>query len=154
MFPGLLILFIVVPLMELLVIIEIGSRIGFLYTIVLLILISFSGAALAKREGYRAIAQIQADVAAGRMPADSLIDSTLILLAAALLIVPGYITDVAGLALLLPPARRLARKYVRKRVRSAVEARTFRVWPGGPPPGGSGAAGGQEAEQRRKEIED
>ncbi|MCL4310380.1 MAG: FxsA family protein [Actinomycetota bacterium] len=152
MFPRLLILFIVVPLMELLVIIEIGSRIGYLYTIVLLILISFSGAALARREGYRAIAQIQADVAAGRMPADSLIDGALILLAAALLITPGYITDVAGLALLLPPARRRAHRYVRRRVRSAAEARTFRVWTGGPPSGGSGAAGSQEPEQRRKEI--
>ncbi|MHB1464936.1 MAG: FxsA family protein [Thermoleophilia bacterium] len=152
MFPRLLILFIVVPLMELLVIIEIGSRIGYLYTIVLLILISFSGAALARREGYRAIAQIQADVAAGRMPADSLIDGALILLAAALLITPGYITDVAGLALLLPPARRRAHRYVRRRVRSAAEARTFRVWTGGPPSGGSGAAGSREPEQRRKEI--
>jgi UPF0716 protein FxsA len=151
-FPRLLILFIVVPLMELLVIIEIGSRIGYLYTIVLLILISFSGAALARREGYRAIAQIQADVAAGRMPADSLIDGALILLAAALLITPGYITDVAGLALLLPPARRRAHRYVRRRVRSAAEARTFRVWTGGPPSGGSGTAGSQEPEQRRKEI--
>ena len=149
-------MFVVVPLMELLVIIEIGSRIGYLYTILLLIVISFGGAALARREGYRAIAQIQVDVAAGRMPADSMIDGALILVAAALLIAPGYITDAAGLALLLPPVRRPVRAYVRKKVKRAVEARALRVWTGGgggPPPGGA-PPGGQEPEQRRKEVGD
>ncbi len=152
MFARLLILFIIVPLLELLVIIQIGSRIGYFYTILLLVLISFSGAALAKREGYHAVSQIQSEVAAGRMPTDSLIDGGLILTAAALLITPGYLTDAAGLALLTPPVRRLVQIYVRRRLKKAVADRTVHYWTSGPPPDASGGAP-REPEQRRKEID-
>lgn len=147
-----MILFIIIPLLELLVIIQIGSRIGYLYTILLLVFVSFSGAALAKREGYQAVSQIQSEVAAGRMPADSLIDGGLILTAAALLITPGYLTDAAGLALLTPPFRRLVRIYVRRRLKKAVAARTVHFWTNGPPPDASGGAP-REPEQSRKEID-
>ena len=152
MFARLLILFIIIPLLELLVIIQIGSRIGYLYTILLLVLISFSGAALAKREGYEAVSQIRSAVAAGHMPTDSLIDGGLILTAAALLITPGYLTDAAGLALLTPPVRRLVRIYVRRRLKKAVAAQTVHFWTSGQPPEASGGAP-REPEQRRKEID-
>lgn len=139
--------------MELLVIIEIGARIGYCYTIILLILISFGGAALARREGYRAVSQIQADISAGNMPADSLIDGALILAAAVLLITPGYITDAAGLLFLLPPVRRLVRTCARRRLKKAAHARSFRLWTGGPAPPGYETPTG-EPEQRRRELED
>ncbi len=152
-FRKLLILFIAVPLLELLVIIEIGARIGYFYTIALLILVSICGAALAKREGYRAVAQIQAEINNGRVPADALIDGALILTAAALLITPGYITDAAGLLLLLPPARRPVRAYARRRLQKAASTRSFQVWTNAPAQAGFGAAGGGEPEPRRKELE-
>lgn len=152
MFARLLILFITVPLLELLVIFEIGSRIGYFYTIVTLLVISMAGAALAKRQGYRAVAQIQEDVRAGIMPGDSLIDGVLILAAALLLLTPGYLTDAAGLLLLLPPARRLVRAYVKRRLRLAISTRRVRVWTGGPD--GAGWYGpGERPPQRRKELD-
>lgn len=173
MFIILLATFILVPLAELLVIIELGSRIGYLYTIVLLLLISLVGAALAKRQGYAAVARIQDDIQHGRMPGDSLIDGALILAGALLLLTPGYITDAVGLLLMLPPVRHPVRLYVRRRLRLAVGRRTVRfgtpggdryggpgTGPGtgyGPGPYGPGGPGGQrppEPEQRRKEPED
>ena len=144
MFMMLLAMFIIVPLAELFVIIEIGSRIGYLYTILILILVSFGGAALAKRQGYSAMARIQEDFRQGRMPGDSLIDGALILSAALLLLTPGYITDAVGLLLLLPPVRLLVRRYARRRLQAAIDRRTLRFSPGGRPP---------EPEQRRKELE-
>ncbi len=152
MFMLLLVIFIFVPLSELLVIVEIGSRIGYLYTILILVLISVTGAALAKRQGYAAVARIQEDFRLGKMPGDSLIDGALILAASLLLLTPGYITDVFGLFLLIPPVRKLVRTYVRRRLQSAIERRTVRVYtPGGP---GEGHGQPQEPEQRRKELED
>lgn len=150
MFAILLASFIIVPLAELIVIIEIGSRIGYLYTILTLVLISFAGAALAKRQGYAAVARIQEDIRQGRMPGDSLIDGALILSAALLLLTPGYITDAVGLLLLAPPVRHLVRGYVRRRIQKAIERRTVRYWP---PRGGPGGRP-PEPEQRRKELED
>ncbi len=170
MFIILLATFILVPLAELLVIVEIGSRIGYPYTILMLIVISLAGAALAKRQGYAVVARIQDDIQKGRMPGDSLIDGALILAGALLLLTPGYITDAAGLLLLLPPVRYPVRSYVRRRLRLAVERRTVRFGtPGGGRYGGSGpdpryghgpygpgGPGGQqppEPERRRKELE-
>src|SRR3972149_1289208 len=105
MFMILLALFIIIPLLELWMIIEVGSRIGVLYTILTLILISVAGAALAKQQGYRVIARIQAEVQSGNMPGDSLVDGALILAGAILLLTPGFLTDIAGLLLLLPVTR-------------------------------------------------
>ena len=152
MFARLLFLFITIPLLELLVIFEIGSRIGFLYTIVALLVISAAGAALARRQGYQAVARVQEDVSHGRMPGDSLIDGVLILAAALLLLTPGYITDAAGLLLLLPPVRGAVRGYAKRRLRLAVERRQAHVWTSGP--GEQGWYGpGQTPEQRRKELD-
>jgi len=152
MFARLLVLFIIVPLLELLVIFEIGARIGYFYTIITLLVISAAGAALAKRQGYQAVARIQEDVGSGRMPGDSLIDGVLILAAALLLLTPGYITDAVGLSLLLPPVRRAVRGYVKRRIRLAVSRRQVHVWTGGPE-GSDWYGPGQTPEQRRKELD-
>jgi len=152
MFILLLALFIIFPLAELTVIFEIGSRIGYLYTILILVVISFAGAALAKRQGYAIVARIQADMRQGVMPGDSLIDGALILTGALLLLTPGFITDAVGLLLLLPPIRALVRTFVRRRLRLAVERRTVRVWTPGDR-GGPGPEPPPEPEQRRKELE-
>ncbi len=146
MFLFLLAAFIIVPLAELIVIIELGSRIGYLYTVLALIVISFAGAALAKRQGYAVVARIQDDLRNGRMPGDSLIDGALILAGALLLLTPGYITDAAGLLLLLPPVRLLVRSLARNRLQRAVERKTVRFHTHNEPPA--------EPEQRRKELEE
>ncbi len=114
MFPVLAVLFLAVPLAELYVLIQVGQVIGVLDTVVLLLVISVVGAWLAKREGLGVLRRMQAAVNAGRVPGAELIDAFLILLAAALMLTPGFLTDVAAILLLLPPVRAAVRRVLRR----------------------------------------
>ena len=99
------VVFLVVPITELAVIIQVGQWIGVAETIVVLILVSFVGAWLAKREGLAVLRRMRQQVNSGRVPAAELIDAFLILFAGALLLTPGFLTDCVAVALLLPPVR-------------------------------------------------
>jgi UPF0716 protein FxsA len=101
----LVLLFLVVPLAELYVIIQVGQAFGALNTIALLILISAAGAWLVKREGISVWRRFQRQVESGSIPGRELADGVMILFAGALLMTPGFLTDVAGILLLLPPVR-------------------------------------------------
>ncbi len=104
--PALLVLiFIVVPIVELAVIIQVGHAIGVLNTIALLLLVSVAGAWLVKREGIAVYRRFRRQVDSGVVPTRELADGVMILFAGALLMTPGFVTDVLGLALLLPPVR-------------------------------------------------
>jgi UPF0716 protein FxsA len=107
--------FFVVPLLELAVIIKIGAEIGVLNTIGLLILSSIVGGWLMKREGLGVVRRIQLAAAEGRVPGAELIDAFLILFGGALMLAPGFLTDIAGMALLLPPVRVVVRRILRRR---------------------------------------
>ena len=115
MFALLAVAFLVVPLLELYVIIQVGSAIGALNTIGLLIAVSLVGGWLMKREGTSVVRRVQASLAAGIVPATEVIDGFLILLGGALMLTPGFLTDVAGLGLLLPPVRAVVRRVLRRR---------------------------------------
>jgi UPF0716 protein FxsA len=106
--------FLVVPIAELAVIITVGSEIGVLNTIGLLIVISVVGAWLAKREGLGVLRRIQAQLDAGRMPGAELVDGFLVLFAGALLLTPGFLTDCLAIALLFPPVRAVVRRTLRR----------------------------------------
>jgi UPF0716 protein FxsA len=110
MVPILAIAFIVVPLAELAVLIAVGDVIGLLPTLVLLLVVSVAGAWLAKREGLAAWRRFQLALAEARVPTVEVADGAMILLAGALLLTPGFLTDVVGILLLLPPTRALARR--------------------------------------------
>jgi UPF0716 protein FxsA len=110
--PALAILFIVVPFAELAVIILVGKSIGVLATLLLLLVCSFTGAWLAKREGLAAWRRLQLALAAGRVPTREVADGAIVLLAGALLLTPGFLTDAVGLLLLVPASRALARRLV------------------------------------------
>jgi UPF0716 protein FxsA len=112
--PLLILLFLVVPLVELYVLIQVGQEIGALWTIALLVLVSVIGAWLAKREGFGVWLRMQDQVAAGRMPGIELVDAFLILLAGALLLTPGFVTDVLAVVLLIPPTRAVVRRVLRR----------------------------------------
>lgn len=112
--------FFVVPLVELVVIIEVGAEIGVLNTVGLLILSSIVGGWLMKREGLGVIRRIQGSVAAGRVPGAELVDAFLILFGGALMLAPGFLTDLTGMALLLPPVRAVVRGALRKRFATRV----------------------------------
>lgn len=125
----LVVLFVIVPLAELAVIIKIGSWLGIGQTLALLLLISIVGAWLVKRQGVGILRRIQAQMNAGQVPGVELVDGALILLAGALLLVPGFLTDAAGLLLLVPPVRGGLRRFTRRRLTRRVTGRVeIRRW--------------------------
>ena len=103
----------VLAVAELYVIVQVASAIGALETIALLVVMTIVGIWLVKRVGIQLLGRLQAQAAAGKVPTDQLIDGPLLLLAGLLILIPGFITDVAGLLLLLPPTRALVRKMFR-----------------------------------------
>lgn len=111
----LLILLIVVPIAELAVLIQVGSEIGVWWTILLLIVVSILGSWLVKREGLGLWTSANRELAAGRMPTKQLLDGILVLIAGALLLTPGFLTDIVGIFLLLPPTRAVLRRLLRAR---------------------------------------
>ena len=108
-------LFIAVPLIEIAVIIQVGSWLGVLNTLALLILISVLGAWVVKRLGVGLLRRVQGELAAGRVPATALVDGALLLVAGTMLLLPGFVTDFFGLLLLLPPVRAGIRSWLRRR---------------------------------------
>ena len=105
MFLRLLLLFTVVPLVELFILVELGSIVGVLPTVGLVVLTGALGAWLARWQGLSVLRRLSTDLEQGRMPADVLIDGLLILIAGAVLLTPGLITDALGFFLLVPQGR-------------------------------------------------
>jgi UPF0716 protein FxsA len=114
-------LFIVIPLVEIAVIIQVGDWLGIVNTIGLLILVSVAGAWLVKRQGLGVLRRIGEQRQAGQVPAAAVFDGALILVAGALLLFPGFVTDVFGLLLLLPPVRAGVRAFLRRRYMRRVQ---------------------------------
>ena len=110
MFIKLLIIFILVPVMELYILIETGRMIGVGATIGLIIMTGVAGAWLARSQGLEILYRIQQDTANGQMPAQTLIDGALILVGGLLLLTPGFFTDALGFSFLIPASRKLWRK--------------------------------------------
>lgn len=107
---ALLVAFLVVPVVEIYVIVQVGQLIGAGPTIVLLLLESLLGAWIVKREGARAWRALQEAVRSGRLPSRQLADAALVLVGGTLLLTPGFVTDVVGFFVVLPPTRPLARR--------------------------------------------
>jgi UPF0716 protein FxsA len=124
----LLLLFLVVPFAELYVLIQVGHVIGALPTIGLLIAVSVLGAWLVKREGFAVLARARQRIDAGEMPGKELVDGVLILLAGALLISPGFLSDVVGVLLLLPPVRAVMRGATVRWLSRRADLRLTRRW--------------------------
>ncbi|MDH4144086.1 MAG: FxsA family protein [Acidimicrobiia bacterium] len=120
MFGVLALLFILVPIAELAVIVQIAGGLGVPATLLSLLVASIVGAWLVKRQGLAALGRVQAELAAGRVPTAGLADGMMILFAGALLLTPGFLTDAVGLALLLPPVRALARTVLARRFQRRV----------------------------------
>ena len=114
--------FVVVPLLELWVIIQVGSVIGAGWTILLLVFDSLVGAWLVKREGLRAWRNLTGTFEQGRSPVDDLTQGALVVFGGALLLTPGFVTDALGLACVLPFTRAFMSSFVR-RVAATVAAR-------------------------------
>ena len=131
-------LFVIVPLVEIYLIVQIGQVIGPWWTILLLVLDSILGAALVKHEGAAAWRALRDAVGSYRMPARELADGALVLVGGTLLLTPGFVTDVFGFFFILPFTRPLARRAL-----TAVITRKFLGGPrGGGPQGPSSGSGG------------
>jgi len=112
----LFVVFLVVPIVELAVIIQVGHVIGTWNTIALLLIVSFGGAWLVKRQGITVARRFRQQMEAGHVPGRELADGVLILFAGALLLTPGFVTDILGVLLLLPPVRSMVRAGAMHRV--------------------------------------
>lgn len=112
--------FLAMPLLELWVILQVGEVIGGWWTVTLLLADSIAGAFIVRREGRRAWTAFREALSAGRWPADEVAQGALVLVGGALLLTPGFVTDVIGLAFVLPPTRSLLAGVIRARVRSGA----------------------------------
>jgi UPF0716 protein FxsA len=135
----LVLLFLVAPLVELAVIVQVATTVGVLNTIGLLIAISILGAWLARREGLVTMQRIQLALGRGEIPSREVADGGLILLAGALMIAPGFISDILALLLLFPPTRAGLRTVLMKAVVARGRARVTVTGAGRPRRRGSGA---------------
>lgn len=126
-------LFLVVPLVELYVIIQVGQAIGALNVIGLLIVMSVAGGWLMKREGLGVLRRVQQQLDRGAVPGKEIVDGFLILFGGALMLTPGFLTDVLGIALLLPPVRAVVRVALAKRFKTIA---VHRIDVNGPYAGG------------------
>lgn len=120
-------LFLVVPLLELFVIIQVGQAIGALNTVGLLLLDSIVGGWLMKREGLATLRRFQSKLGSGHLPENELIDGFMILFGGALMLTPGFLSDLLGIVLLLPPVRAVIRPIVKRQVGKRISI----IGPGG-----------------------
>ncbi|MFC5729947.1 MULTISPECIES: FxsA family protein [Nocardioides] len=125
--------FVVMPIVEIVVLIQVGQVIGPWWTILLLVLDSIIGAWLIKREGRRAWAALRDRIETGRMPHRELADGALIVLGGALMLTPGFVTDGLGILLILPATRPLFRRLLTSYATNSVVRKTS------PGPTGGGA---------------
>ncbi|GCD89023.1 FxsA family protein [Nocardioides sp. LS1] len=138
----LFIVFVVVPLVEIYVLIQVGQVIGAWWTVVLLVLDSLLGSWLIKREGGRAWQALRSALQTGRMPAAELADGALILIGGTLMLSPGFVTDALGIVLILPFTRPVARRLLTTIVTRRLLAAGPIVGPGNarrPGPGSGGS---------------
>ena len=134
MFIVLLLALLCVPLLELYLIIQVADGVGTGQTILLLIAVSVVGAWMVRRSGLGVLNQISARLSRGELPAGELVDGLLILVAGALMLTPGFLTDAVGLLLLFPPTRLAVRSLLMRHFTKKI---TVGGWPAG-----SGGRGG------------
>jgi UPF0716 protein FxsA len=107
----LFILFAVIPVIEVYLLIKVGSLIGALPTVALLLSISLAGAWLVRHQGFGILRRIQAELAQGRLPAAELLDGAMVLVGGVLLLTPGFFTDLLGLFFLIPLTRAVMKQF-------------------------------------------
>ena len=108
--------FTIIPIIEIYLLIEIGSMFGVLTAVTLVILTGFLGAFLARMQGLQTLYRIQESLREGRMPSGELLDALLIVIAGLVLLTPGFLTDSAGFLLLIPATRNSIKYWLRRQI--------------------------------------
>ena len=118
----LLIIFIILPILELAVLLRLDNAIGLFQTIILIFLTGIIGAWLVRQQGINILFRIKKEINNGNIPAKEMIDGVMLLIAGAVLITPGLITDTFGFLLLIPYTRNFIRKWIRNRIKKYVNS--------------------------------
>jgi UPF0716 protein FxsA len=151
----LIVLFIILPLAELYVIYQVGDAIGILPTLALLVLDSLLGAWLLRSQGRATWNRFQTTMQAGRIPHREVFDGVLVIFGGAFLITPGFLTDIVGVFLLLPPTRSVFRRWLIRRGGRFLGISVFtsarRPAPNGTEPGFDVEGSAYETDQPRLE---
>jgi len=124
----LILIFTIIPFIELSILIELGTHIGTLNTIMVVIITGIVGAFMARIAGLSVLFKIQENLRAGMFPGDELFDGVLILIGGALLITPGLLTDALGFLLLLPLGRAGVKKWLKEVVRKKMNKGEITFW--------------------------
>jgi len=132
----LFLLFVALPLAEILILIRIGQATIWWVPIAIVLVTGIAGSALARWQGLKVFGRIQDEIDAGRMPADSLIDGLLVLVAGILFVLPGVLTDIVGIGLLIPQTRALVKRGARAWIKRRLDVRVGTVDGGRPDAGG------------------
>ena len=115
MFIKLFLAFTLVPFIEIYLLIKIGAQVGAFNTILIVILTGLLGASLARLEGLKTMTKVRESLNRGELPAEEMLDAMLIFAAGVVLLTPGFITDLAGLTLLVPKTRYWLKRWLRKK---------------------------------------
>jgi UPF0716 protein FxsA len=107
--------FTIIPFIEIYLLIKMGSYLGAFNTVAIVILTAFLGALLARYQGFQTMLRVRESLERGEMPAEELLDALLILLAGIVLLTPGFLTDLAGLMILIPKTRLMFKRWLRKK---------------------------------------
>ena len=126
-FAILLSIFVVVPIVEFTLLIEIGRRIGTIDTLLLIFGTGILGAYLARLEGFRIFYRVQQEFASGTLPGEQLIDGVLVLIAGVVLITPGLLTDIVGLLMLIPVTRYPIKRFIQRQIQRRISRSQIRI---------------------------
>ena len=121
-------LFIVTPLVELAILIYLGTLIGIINTILIVVTTGILGAFLARTQGLATLSRIRSSMERGILPSDELFQGSLIVIGGLLLVTPGMITDLVGFAMLIPQTRNIVIKWLRKLIQRKIERREIHSW--------------------------
>lgn len=123
----LFLLFTAVPLLELMILIELGGALGLLATVGIVLLTGAIGAWAARMQGFYVLKKIQEEMGAGRLPADQLVDGAMVLVGGVFLITPGLLTDFTGFALMVPAVRGVIRGILMGKIEAKVKDGNLKI---------------------------
>lgn len=122
MLPKLILLFTIIPAMEIYLLVEVGSYIGAMNTVLIIIMTGVVGAYYVRMQGFAIMSRLQNSLAEGRMPAAELVDGAMLLVGGALLMTPGFLTDLSGFCLVFPPTRDFLKKIIVEKIRRKIDS--------------------------------
>ena len=119
--------FTIIPVLEIYILIKLGTFLGALNTVIIVILTGILGAYLARLEGLHTMIKVREGLSRGEMPAEGMLDALLILVAGIVLLTPGFLTDIAGLLMLIPQTRLVFKRWLRKKFEEWVQGNQMKI---------------------------